>query len=126
MYPSTNRKNSPLRAAGPDQRPRALGADEHLQLPEPDPGVHGLLAGVGNLPGPQPVRSGRQWNRYSLLDRSRPANLCLVPFLVGGNKVLKPARLSGPAIRLTRLLGIPGRSRLGSFIWSFSVRAGLS
>jgi hypothetical protein len=29
-----------LRAARPDQRARALGADEHLQLPEPDPGVH--------------------------------------------------------------------------------------
>jgi TnpA family transposase len=40
-----------------------LGADEHLQLPEPDPGVHRLLAGVGNLPGPQSVRPGRQWNR---------------------------------------------------------------
>ena len=31
---------------GPDQRPRAVGADEHLQLPEPDPGLHRLLAGV--------------------------------------------------------------------------------
>jgi tetratricopeptide (TPR) repeat protein len=50
VYPSTKRKNFPLRATGPDQRPRALGADEQLQLPEPDPGVHRLLAGVGNLP----------------------------------------------------------------------------
>jgi hypothetical protein len=33
--------------------PRAVGADEHLQLPEPDPGVHRLLAGVRNLPGPK-------------------------------------------------------------------------
>jgi hypothetical protein len=30
--------------------PRAVGADdEHLQLPEPDPGVHRLLEGVRNL-----------------------------------------------------------------------------
>ena len=28
-----------------------MGADEHLQLPKPDPGVHRLLAGVRNLPG---------------------------------------------------------------------------
>src|SRR6266478_1924209 len=34
-----------------------------LQLPEPDPGVHRLLAGVGNLLGPQSVRPGRKWNR---------------------------------------------------------------
>jgi TnpA family transposase len=33
--------------------PRAVGADEHLQLPEPDPGMHRLLAGVRNLPGPE-------------------------------------------------------------------------
>jgi hypothetical protein len=43
---------------------RVVGADEHLQLPEPDPGVHRLLAGAGDLPGPQPVRSSRQWSRY--------------------------------------------------------------
>jgi hypothetical protein len=43
-----------LRAARPDQRPRAVGADdEHLQLPEPDPGVHRLLEGVRNLTGPE-------------------------------------------------------------------------
>jgi hypothetical protein len=34
-----------------------------LQLPEPGPGVHRLLAGVGNLLGPQSVRPGRKWNR---------------------------------------------------------------
>jgi hypothetical protein len=39
--------------ARPDQRPRAVGADEHLHLPEPNPGVHRLLAGVRNLPGPE-------------------------------------------------------------------------
>ncbi len=33
--------------------PRAVGADEHMQLPEPDPGVHRLLAGVRNLSGPE-------------------------------------------------------------------------
>jgi hypothetical protein len=38
---------------------RAVGADEHLQLPEPDPGVHRLLAGAGDLADPQPVRTGR-------------------------------------------------------------------
>ena len=42
-----------LRAARPDQRARVVGADEHLQLPEPDPGVHRLMAGVRNLPGPE-------------------------------------------------------------------------
>jgi hypothetical protein len=26
-----------------------VGADEHLQLPEPDPGVHRLLAGAGEI-----------------------------------------------------------------------------
>ena len=30
---------------------------------KPDPGVHRLLAGVGNLPGPQSVRPGCHWNR---------------------------------------------------------------
>jgi hypothetical protein len=40
------------------------GADEHLQLPEPDPGVHRLLAGTRDLPGPQPARPGHQWSRY--------------------------------------------------------------
>jgi hypothetical protein len=35
-----------------------------LQLPEPAPGVHRLLAGVGNLLGPQSVRPGRKWNRH--------------------------------------------------------------
>ena len=50
-----------LRATGPDQRPRAVGADdEHLQLPEPDPGVQRLLAGVRNLKGPESVRPARQ------------------------------------------------------------------
>ena len=39
-----------LRATRTDQRPRALGADEHLQLPQPDPGIHRLLAGVRSLP----------------------------------------------------------------------------
>ena len=40
---------------GPDQRPRAVGADEHVQLPDPDPGLHRLLAGPRDLPGHQPV-----------------------------------------------------------------------
>ena len=35
-----------------------------LQLPEPAPDVHRLLAGVGNLLGPQSVRPGRKWNRH--------------------------------------------------------------
>jgi hypothetical protein len=33
-----------------------VGADEHLQLPEPDPDVRRLLAGAGDLPGPEPAR----------------------------------------------------------------------
>jgi len=49
-----------------------VGADEHLQLPEPDPGVHRLLTGVGNLPGPQSVRPGCQWNRSLLLEHVSP------------------------------------------------------
>ncbi|MBV9392642.1 MAG: Tn3 family transposase [Verrucomicrobia bacterium] len=52
-----------LRTAGPDQCPRAMGADEHLQLPEPDPGLHRLLPGVRDLSGPEEVRPARQWNR---------------------------------------------------------------
>jgi len=43
-----------------------------MQLPEPDPGLHRLLAGAGNLPGPQPVRPGRQWNRSPLLEHVSP------------------------------------------------------
>ena len=46
-----------------------------LQLPEPGPGLHRLLAGVGNLLGPQSVRPhGRKWNRSvpALLERVRP------------------------------------------------------
>jgi hypothetical protein len=38
-----------LQAARPDQRLRAAGTDEHLHLPEPDPGVHKLLAGAACL-----------------------------------------------------------------------------
>ena len=35
-----------------------------LHLPEPDPGVRRLLAGVGNLLGSQSVQPGRKWNRF--------------------------------------------------------------
>jgi hypothetical protein len=42
-----------LQAARSDQRPRAVGTGERLQLPEPDPGVYHLLAGVQNFPGPE-------------------------------------------------------------------------
>jgi hypothetical protein len=35
----------------------------NLQVPEPGPGVHRLLAAVGNLLGPQSVQPGRKWNR---------------------------------------------------------------
>jgi hypothetical protein len=49
-----------LRPAGPNQRPRAVGANEHLQLSDPDPGLHRLLAGAGNLAGLKPARPCRR------------------------------------------------------------------
>jgi TnpA family transposase len=61
-----------LRSAGPNQRPRVVGANEHLQLPDPDPGLHRLLAGAGNLPGLKPVRPGRQRGGFVLARTCQP------------------------------------------------------
>ncbi len=61
-----------LRPAGPHQRPRAVGADEHLQLPDPDPRMHCLLAGAGNLPRPWSVRPGCQWDRSLFIGTRQP------------------------------------------------------
>src|SRR6266478_4923029 len=43
-----------------------------LQLPEPDPGVHRLLAGVGNLLGPQSVDPVANGIDLSLLEHVSP------------------------------------------------------
>ena len=42
-----------------------------MQLPKPDPGLHRLLAGPGNLQGPQPVRPANGID-LSLLEHVSP------------------------------------------------------